>query len=343
MKSTKIAIYTMVTVLAVLGCKNNHYQTGQTSKNQVDGDSIAVTDSIEPSQKDMSSESLLFWASDTAVATNPRLMVLLDTLYQHVRKDDFPAEAKKEAKWMTEYRSKLCLYYDSVSLGRSSLSNFTKAERVLKEGAKLLKLGSQEGTMEMIVYNDALATFEQYKAYSHLTQIANKFRNQKTKELVYEEWTLSEKMRKQTTKVVVKLIGLSYWGGSISGVVCTEAVSKILNARNDMYQIIQGKKKTRGEDVSLNKLEDALVNSCNKSLVESAKYSEYFSGTGYYSELQNTKSEIKKLRPIISKWIKVIGKLTSDEAYTSIYRRSNIKLASSYMLTKWIDCIKQSM
>ncbi len=343
MKSTKIAIYAIVTVLAVLGCKNNHDQTAQTPKNQVEGDSIAVTDSIEPSKKDMSSESLLFWASDTAVATNPRLMVLLDTLYQHVRKDDFPAEAKKEEKWMTEYRSKLCLYYDSASLGRSNLSNFKKAERVLEEGAKLLKLGSQESTMEMIVYNGALATFEQYKAYTLLTQMANKFRNQKTKDLVYEEWTLSEKMRKQTTKVVVKLIGLSYWGGSISGVVCTDAACKILNARNDRYQIIQGKKKTRDKDVSLNKFEDALVNSCNKSLEEMAKYSEYNPGTGFYNELQNTKSEIKKLRPIISKWIKVMGKLTSDEAYTSIYRQTNIKHASSYMLSKWIDCIKQSM
>ena len=74
-----------------------------------------------------------------------------------------------------------------------------------------------------------------------------------------------------------------------------------------------------------------------------AKYSEYYPGTGFYDELQNTKSEIKKLRPIISKWIKVMGKLTSDEAYTSIYRQTNIKHASSYMLSKWIDCIKQSM
>ena len=53
MKSTKIAIYAIVTVLAVLGCKNIHDQTAQTPKNQVEGDSIAVTDSIEPSKKDM--------------------------------------------------------------------------------------------------------------------------------------------------------------------------------------------------------------------------------------------------------------------------------------------------
>ncbi len=48
-----------------------------------------------------STNSLIFWTSDTAFATNAKLMHLLDTLYQHVREDDFPAQAKEEEMWMS--------------------------------------------------------------------------------------------------------------------------------------------------------------------------------------------------------------------------------------------------
>ena len=112
--------------------------------------------------------SLITWTSDSAFMTNAELMLLLDTLYQHVREDSFPSEVKTEEKWMSEYRSKLCLYYDSHSIGSDTLSTYAKADSVLNEGVRLLELGNKWSTMEMVVYNSTLFTFDRCREYGLL-------------------------------------------------------------------------------------------------------------------------------------------------------------------------------
>ena len=61
-------------------------------------------------------------------------MLLLDTLYQHVLADTFPSEVRTEEKWMSEYRLRLCRYFDSHSNGNDTISTFAKADSVLNYG-----------------------------------------------------------------------------------------------------------------------------------------------------------------------------------------------------------------
>ncbi len=114
--------------------------------------------------------SRIFWTSDLAYSTGKELMLLLDTLYQHVRSDEFPQEIKKEERWMSNYRRQLCRYYDIHNIGSVTLSSFAKADSVLEEGLRLLKHDSHESTMEVTLY-DAEYTFDRCREYGFLTQL----------------------------------------------------------------------------------------------------------------------------------------------------------------------------
>ena len=57
-------------------------------------DSIVTCESVKDSllatiDEEKHLESLVFWAPDTACVMNPELLLLLDTLYQHVRSDEY--------------------------------------------------------------------------------------------------------------------------------------------------------------------------------------------------------------------------------------------------------------
>ena len=142
-------------------------------------------------------EGLVFWTTDTAFATKADLLLLLDTLYQHVRSDGFPSEVRSEEKWMTDYRSKLGAFYDKYSLGSDTISIYAKADSVLNLGVRLMELGNLWSTKEMIVYNSTKFTFDRCREYGLLTQLLSSRKNVEGLDLVYKEWELYEKMLKK--------------------------------------------------------------------------------------------------------------------------------------------------
>lgn len=75
--------------------------------------------------------SLTFWTKDTILETNLELVLLMDTLYQKVRSDEFTSmPIERKLNWISNYRSQLGNYYDRNAFGEKRLSIFDKADSV---------------------------------------------------------------------------------------------------------------------------------------------------------------------------------------------------------------------
>ena len=292
---------------------------------------------------------LVFWAPDTAFTTNANLLLLLDTLYQHVRMEEFPSEVKIEEKWMADYRSRLVTYYDS-SYGRDTLSIFIKADSVLNEGARLLELGNSWTTMEMIVNNDAQHTLDRCREYGLLTQLINSGETNEAKELVYKEWALYEQMIKKIGLVVANMVSLNYWGGSICGPLRTASYLQLSQSRRDMYQTLLNIVNSDGWDNTGVYPENAkrLLFDCFDTAIkriekESDELYAEFEGKerskGFDETIRETKSAMQELKPIVDEWIILLDKL--DDALTHDGNRHSAERAASYMLMKWASIVTE--
>ena len=342
----KILIYCMSILL--LGC-------GNISKEE--RDSLKGTNSTGMTREEYINSldsadlqnSLILMASDTAFMTNANLLFLLDTLYQHVRKDDFPSDVKKEEKWMADYRSRLTAYYDSL-YGNDTLSIFIKADSVLNDGVRLLELDGDRSTMGMIVDNVTQLTLNRCKEYGLLSQLIKSCKTNDAKELVYKEWFLYEQMLKKIRIVAANMATLNYWGGSIAGPLRTAAYLHISRSRRDMYQTILNI--VRNEDwddtgVYPESAERLLFDCCATAIKIIENESEDFDRE-YDSEemckefdktIKETKSVTQELKPIVAEWIVLLDKL--DEALTHGSNRHSVERAASYMLMKWASIVTE--
>lgn len=295
------------------------------------------------------SNSLVYWTSDTAYSTNAELLLLLDTLYQHVSADNFPSEVKKEEKWMSDYRSRLVAYYDAHTQGKDSLSQYAKADSVLNEGARLLELGCKWSTMEMIVNSGITLTFDECREYGLLTQLVNSCESDEAKDLVYKEWHVYERMLGKIGIIASNMVELNYWGGSIIGPVCTAKYLQISQSRRDMYQTllnIINSDEWDSTGVDLENAERLLFGCCSTSLKGIVKESdEYLEGNGeesrrvYAETIKGTEYEISELRPIVKEWIALLDKM--DYALTHGSSRHHVERAASYMLIKWASIVTE--
>jgi len=293
---------------------------------------------------------LVFWTSDTAYSTNADLLLLLDTLYQHVRTDGFPSEVKKEERWMSEYRSRLVAYYDAFSEGNDTISQFAKADSVLNEGARLLELGSHWSTMEMVVYNSTVFTFDRFKEYSMLTRIVNSCESDEAKELVYKEWSLYEQMLKKIGIIASNMVSLNNWGGSISGPLSTASYLQISESRRDMYQTILDIVKGDGWDntgVFPENAErfffDCCATALNRTIKEADDFYKEYEGKerseSFDDAIKKTGIEIDELRPIMKEWIVTLDKL--DDELTHDSSRHAVERAASHMIMKWASIVTE--
>ena len=335
--------------LIFLGCGNNIHgdrsnQEGGSSKGMTRDEYLQSLDSAEMMN------GLVFWTSDTAYSTNADLLLLLDTLYQHVRTDGFPSEVKKEERWMSEYRSRLVAYYDAFSEGNDTISQFVKADSVLNEGARLLELGSHWSTMEMVVYNSTVFTFDRFKEYSMLTRIVNSCESDEAKELVYKEWSLYEQMLKKIGIIASNMVSLNNWGGSISGPLSTASYLQISESRRDMYQTILDIVKGDGWDntgVFPENAErfffDCCATALNRTIKEADDFYKEYEGKerseSFDDAIKKTGIEIDELRPIMKEWIVTLDKLDNELTHDS--SRHAVERAASHMIMKWASIVTE--
>ena len=344
----KLLIYCLSMLL--LGCVNNNKENrdslkGTNSTGMTREEYMNSLDSVELQN------SLVFWAPDTSFTTNADLLLLLDTLYQHVRMEDFPSEVMMEEKWMADYRSRLVAYYDSsYAYGKDTLSIFIKADSVLNEGARLLELGNSWTTMEMIVNNDAQFTLDRCREYGLLTQLINICETNEAKELVYKEWALYERMLKKMGLVVANMVSLNYWGGSICGPLRTASYLQLSQSRRDMYQTLLNIVNSDGWDNTGVYPENAkrlLFDSFDTAIkrIEKnaddlyAKFEDKERRDGIDETIWETKSATQELKPIVDEWIVLLDKL--DDVLTHDGNRHSVERAASYMLIKWASIVTE--
>ena len=342
----KLLIYCLSMLL--LGCVNNNKENrdslkGTNSTGMTREEYMNSLDSVELQN------SLVFWAPDTSFTTNADLLLLLDTLYQHVLNESFPSMVKLEEKWMSNYRSRLVAYYDS-SCGKDTLSNFIKADSVLNVGARLLELGGNMSTMEMIVNNSAQYTLDRCREYGLLTQLVNSCETNEAKELVYKEWALYEQMQKKIGLITADIVTLNYWGGSITGPLRTAAYLQLSQSRRDMYQTLLNIVNSNGWNTVGVYPDDAkglLFDSCDTAIKRIEKeaddlYKEFEDkerSKEFDETVKETKSTTQKLRPIVDEWIALLDKF--DDALTHDGNRHHVERAASYMLIMWASIVTE--
>ena len=297
------------------------------------------------------SNSLVFWISDTAFSTNAKLMVLLDTLYQHVRTDSFASDVKKEEKWMTEYRSKLCAFYDSHRLGCDTISDYAKADSVLNEGARLVELDGDWSTMGTIVKNSVKLTFDRCREYGLLSQVINGCENQEAKEVVFKEWSLYELVLDKMMTMAADMVNLNYWGGSITGPLRTGAYLEVSQTRREMYQKIVDMIEDDSWDatgVYLNYAEKLFYDCSQETLrllVDDAIQEDFLTNEQrrmYDETVQETQTVIIEMRPLTKEWVGAVREM--GKGLLSIGDNDQyVERAASYMLIKWASIVSRPM
>jgi len=338
-------LFLMLLTLAGVGCSPTpqaEKQLGNDGK-KTQVDRKAYLDSL--SSEEMS-DGLVFWASEKAFSTNAELLLLLDTLYRHVRTDSFPAEVRTEELWMCDYRERLCSYYDRHLLGDGGITKNAKADSVLNEGVRLLELDCMLSTMEMIVNNSSELTFDRCREYMLLNQLISNCKSEEAKELVYIEWSLYEKMREKMVIISSHIVSLNYWGGSITGPIQTANYLCISESRRYMYQTtlnIAFGDSWDGTGVYLNNAEQLIFECCAEAMNKVLSQKPYFredekeARQMYDEEVKEAETAIRELQPLVDEWIVLMDEF--DYEFTSDGARHSVERAASFMLIKWASIV----
>lgn len=172
-------------------------------------------------------KSLVFWIEDSAYNANPELLLLLDTLYQHKlawTESTTEDDVRKEETWATAYRRQLCAYHDRHAGGNDAISEYAKADSVLNEGIRLIRLADTYSTMGNIEH-----ILNRCKEYGQLSRLVNACEDTTTRRLLYEEFASFARLNSMADKIATNIVVLRFWGGSISGPIswsCTLAMQE---------------------------------------------------------------------------------------------------------------------
>lgn len=203
--------------------------------------------------------------------------------------------------------------------------------------------------MDMIVTNDAELTFGRCREYGMLTQVINHCESEEAKDLVYQEWTLYEKILKKISLLAFDMVSLNYWGGSIIGPNSTAEYLQIQKSRILMYKTILdiiGSEEWADNGVPIANaarfLFDCYSSDIDRIVKEDGEFVREYGGeefVGFYDTVHETQATIKELRPIIDKWVILMDKV--DEELTHDSTRHFVERAGSYMLMQWASIITE--
>ncbi|MDE6346292.1 MAG: hypothetical protein K2L55_06445 [Muribaculaceae bacterium] len=215
-------------LLCNLGCNNSKSDTTDDTEmeDSIMGDSLIDDDNTE---------SLEFWTADTIIKINPRLVRLMDSLYQYTRNEISLNDVRNNRKWMQEYRTQLCNYYIETRRP-DGISDFAMADSIIAEANALWELDKDESTMGTIVSDGIEYTrliFEQFNEYEKLNSIC---KSEEQREILLSEFTEWLEVENLFYKIFANCVDLYFWGGSISGVVRTSGALRILKAHIDLYK-----------------------------------------------------------------------------------------------------------
>ena len=199
-------------------------------------------------------QSLEFWTDDTIFCTNPFLVRLMDTLYQYVRSDSFPAkDIRNDIEWMNRYRGQLANYYyrtyeksstfnqnEDIDMGPDitvyELTEYDMADSVISEARKLWELGDDYYTMGMMIHIDTEITrliFEQFNEFSRLYDRCDK---QEQCDMLVNEFAAWFELEKLMLSIYTNFTNMHFYGGTITGLIISSGILDIWSAHIDLYR-----------------------------------------------------------------------------------------------------------
>lgn len=265
------------------------------------GDVFRQIASILMTEKSSDVEGLLgFWATDTILKTNYKLVMLMDTLYRYVHTAQFSSSALEDnTEWMNKYRNQLCRYYKVNQLGTDTISDYAKADTVIEASRKLWKLDSDGSTAGLTISNGIERTrliFQQYNEYVRLLELCE---TDGQKAWIDLNTLMSE--------IYSDCVYLRYWGGSITGPVRSAGILQILESHISMYQKDRSLLNDnfylyKDNGVFMECAKNLLLDCCQSALKEYVYEDEKSES---YKELTTVaKQKVSTLPIVIGKWIK---------------------------------------
>lgn len=219
-----------------------------------------------------STNILEFWTADTIIKTNPKLVQIMDTLYQYVHQKYIDNELDNNIRWMNNYRESLCNYYRETRLS-GSISDFAMADSIIEEANILWNLNKDDSTMGMIISNDTELTrliFQQYNEFEKLNRLCETDKQRGLLKTEFAEWI---KLENLFCEIFSNCVSLKYWGGSIAGPIRTSGALEILQAHIDLYKqeyiiISNSGDSWRDKGTFLKPAKNLLIDCCNQALIE---------------------------------------------------------------------------
>lgn len=273
------------------------------------GDVFRQIANILMTEKSSDVEGLLgFWATDTILKTNYKLVMLMDTLYRYVHTAQFSSSALEDnTEWMNKYRNQLCRYYKVNQLGTDTISNYAKADTVIEASRKLWKLDSDGSTAGLTISNGIERTrliFQQYNEYVRLLELCE---TDGQKGLLKDEFKAWIDLNTLMSEIYSDCVYLRYWGGSITGPVRSAGILQILKSHISMYQKDRSLLNDnfylyKDNGVFMECAKNLLLDCCQSALKEYVYEDEKSES---YKELTTVaKQKVSTLPIVIGKWIK---------------------------------------
>lgn len=273
------------------------------------GDVFRQIASILMTEKSSDVEGLLgFWATDTILKTNYKLVMLMDTLYRYVHTAQFSSSALEDnTEWMNKYRNQLCRYYKVNQLGTDTISDYAKADTVIEASRKLWKLDSDGSTAGLTISNGIERTrliFQQYNEYVRLLELCE---TDGQKGLLKDEFKAWIDLNTLMSEIYSDCVYLRYWGGSITGPVRSAGILQILKSHISMYQKDRSLLNDnfylyKDNGVFMECAKNLLLDCCQSALKEYVYEDEKSES---YKELTTVaKQKVSTLPIVIGKWIK---------------------------------------
>ena len=339
-------------VILLVGCSAGSKSQMTAQEEKVDT-IIVAEDSIETVEDGGSMHNPEFLFDVELAASNQALVVLIDSLYMHVRGENFPAWLSREEKWMKNYRRMLCEYYDARNTGVGIASEYVKTDSVLNEGERMIEKDEDGGTVGMMVHNAALYSITVCREYSLLNEMKELCDDEAVRVLLDKEWDAYNKMYDNALDVACHITIMKYWGGSIIGPLCTYNRTEMAKARVEAFRNVLNvvkREKSANADVDLNGAKDALISFYSDTFDKTyANVKEWVdeesteeSKEEFYKTEKQTRQDIKDLPVKINEWIAVLEKL--DKALsTKGYSRGDVKKAFSKMFMRWKDILNEGV
>ena len=290
--------------------------------------------------EDYCDNCLIFWTKDTIKQTNIELVLLMDTLYQQVRFNEFknvPLDSR--LIWMAEYRNRLGRYYDRNRLGNDNRSVYDKADSVIELANKLWELDQDGSSMGQI--NKNLISYDRklFTEYNELQALLDIYASSEQKEALKKEFFAWHNLQDLFYNICSNLVGLHYYWGSAVGVINSFKLLELQNVhiylyKNDRLVLSQGKGIT--DDVidnlkTNNNITELLQKQCEIE-EQYMKDNQEFYNIKSYELLDSVRKSVNRLPKVLNEWLlkrnEYISHVNDELTYNQLIHNTDKALIS---------------